>query len=207
MTPDEIQRHKFHVDEMYTDFKQRVCDGRGINPEVVDLIAGGRVMTGLKAFSLNAPEALIRQIKGLDAPGIPQQDRVVELTDAEPPVIATSPLEDGEREAPTATVAISEDQDMSPFAPPEPAASPLPSVIEPVELPETAEANAQAALASSTPEDLVAPTIPPASISGVFPVVLGPFGRGLIDGIGGIRDSAVYATELFVSIIPAACIH
>ncbi|ORY74767.1 hypothetical protein BCR35DRAFT_268239, partial [Leucosporidium creatinivorum] len=47
---DELVRHKAHVDEMYADFKNRVCEGRGIDREVIELIAGGRVMTGLKAF-------------------------------------------------------------------------------------------------------------------------------------------------------------
>ena len=158
---------------------------------MVDLVAGGRVFTGLKAFSLNAPESLIRQIKGLDTPGV-QPDRPVEVPEA---VIATSPLAKVALKV-LPTVSISEDQETSPFAPPEPFPSIAPSVL--ARAVAAAESNALAALSTSTPRDLVASTIPP-PISGSYPIVLGPFGRGLVDGIGGIRDAAIYATELFIA--------
>ncbi|KAK4701120.1 protease IV, partial [Phenoliferia sp. Uapishka_3] len=199
LTGAELERHRFHVDEMYADFKNRVSEGRGINPELMDLIAGGRVMTGLKAFSLTAPESLVRQIKGLDTPGIPKipdSERIVEIDEVEP-VIATSPLEAGEGGKPTVVV-ISVDQETSSFAPPEPSTTDVPT-LEPVETPAQAEANAKAALETATSEELVVPTLTPAAVNGVYPITLGPFGRGLIDGIGGIRDSAVYACELFIA--------
>ncbi|KAM0752047.1 hypothetical protein T439DRAFT_379176 [Meredithblackwellia eburnea MCA 4105] len=223
LTPEELQRYKGHVDEMYADFKNRVCEGRGINPEVVDLIAGGRVMTGLKAFSLNAPEELIRQIKGLDTPPTvasssttAEEGKIVELpadtSGTTAPVIAASPLEAGEGVSAAAAeqdqqkvAVISPDQETSPFAPPEPP-SQEPTTISPTTTTgpqDVAAANASAALATSTPAELEnpAPVSTPnqPNASGLYPVVLGPFGRGLIDGIGGIRDAAVYACELFIA--------
>lgn len=248
----ELERHKAHVDEMYADFKNRVVDGRGIHPELIDLIAGGRVMTGLKAFTLNAPPELIDRIKGLDAPVI-ASDAVdsqagsaaatsathekLEKSDALPAagakdVVASSPLESGEgvkRDDPAtnkgAIVELSEDQDMSPYAPPELATPPFAvpgstssTDSQPVSVPGTslptasndpAEVNAQVALATSTPQEQQPPTPPSSSSStsgagttaaaGIYEVKPGPFGRGLVDGIGGIRDAAVYACELFVS--------
>ncbi|KAL8280683.1 hypothetical protein RQP46_007006 [Phenoliferia psychrophenolica] len=199
LTPAELARHAESVDGMYDDFKNRVCEGRGIHPEVIDKIAGGRVMTGLKAFSLNAPESLIRQIKGLDTPA--RKKPLAEVTSGEESApkadsvdVATSPIEEGELKVPN-VVTISEDQETSPFAPPEPS---IPSVLPVLEHAESLdpEAHASEALATATPEDLNAPTTPP---SGIYPIVLGPFGRGLIDGIGGIRDAAIYSTELFIA--------
>lgn len=67
------------------------------------------------------------------------------------------------------SVQISEDQTTSPYAPPEPEDSE--SAILPQEI----------ALA----EDL---DVPP----------LGPLGRGIVDGLGGIRDAAALAAEVFL---------
>ncbi|PWY98318.1 hypothetical protein BCV70DRAFT_213051 [Testicularia cyperi] len=56
---DEAQRLKAsrHVDEMYDDFLQKVCDGRDISRDVVESLAGGRVMTGLSAWARCNPDA------------------------------------------------------------------------------------------------------------------------------------------------------
>lgn len=228
---------------MYDDFKNRVCEGRGIHRDVIDLIAGGRVMTGLKAFTLNAPEELIRQIKGLDVPPAVKKvaessAKIEEIVEApvgkKEEVIIASPLEKTEGgavasapAAPTSPstvdepkpsnnaniVVINEDQETSPFAPPEfadaesttvaasLAATPSATEVDP------AQANADAALATSTAEELApvakstsgAPGSIQSASGGIYQVTPGPFGRGLIDGIGGIRDAAVYACELFVS--------
>ncbi len=50
---DAAQRAKSakHIDEMYDDFLQKVCDGRNISRDVVESLAGGRVMTGLSAWA------------------------------------------------------------------------------------------------------------------------------------------------------------
>lgn len=243
----ELERHKAHVDEMYTDFKNRVIEGRGIHPELIELVAGGRVMTGLKAFTLNAPPELISQIKGLEptpADSIATKSKVegaIEVIEAvttsEKAFVAQSPLEESEkksnllsnedqdaektRQRTGTIVEISEDQDMSPFAPPE--STTVPYVVSaasnavdqsPVSVPGTsqsadpAEINAKVALQTSTPEEQEAPVRSTRSsggsagtvaAAGIYEVQPGPFGRGLIDGLGGIRDAAVYACELFVS--------
>lgn len=52
---EELDRYKKRVDEMYIDFKSRVTEGRGIHPDLVDLVAGGRVFTGWQAYGLNVP--------------------------------------------------------------------------------------------------------------------------------------------------------
>ena len=44
---------------MYDDFKNRVIEGRSIHPDLMESLAGGRVMTGLKAFSLVPPPEII----------------------------------------------------------------------------------------------------------------------------------------------------
>lgn len=230
---------------MYADFKNRVCEGRGIDPEVIDLVAGGRVMTGLKAFELNAPDELIRQIKGLGVPVVGEKagegakiEEVVEAPAVEgKEAVQQSPVEKHEQPAgvgapegetgkeqnKAAIVVIDEDQDTSPYAPPQtaptttPSTSSLQSFTAPIPIPSAptaAEAptkasdpaahNAETALVTATPEEL-APVETPSSPSagsvpaaGRYQVKPGPFGRGLIDGIGGIRDAMVYACELFV---------
>lgn len=170
-------------------------------------------MTGLKAFSLTAPEELIKQIKGLDTPVVVAPDeKFVEVSEAAPsPASSTVKAGAATPSVELAVVVISEDQETSPFAPPEPSAaehvvdsSVSPTAPTPVaaafDAPASPESNAAAALSSSTEAEqatsATAQTVGP--VSGVYPITLGPFGRGLIDGIGGIRDSAVYACELFV---------
>ncbi|KAK4048134.1 hypothetical protein OIV83_005004 [Microbotryomycetes sp. JL201] len=268
LTGADLERHRRHVDEMYEDFKGRVMDGRGIHQDLMDLVAGGRVMTGLKAFELTAPPELIQQIKGLedDVKGVGSNATLNTLQQ--------SPSESN------ATVAMSPDQETSPYAPPETndsnlndvASKNLPvSPVAPVTaadvLPDSAEQHAQQALATATDEELArpgsssvqrknkpggtgvvqkkqkdvsavfaadstnvvdsaataAPSLtesdqgereqsdagtgtladaiakPAGASSGVYEIKLGPFGRGLIDGIGGIRDAAVYACEIFIS--------
>ncbi|KAM0790960.1 hypothetical protein ACM66B_004265 [Microbotryomycetes sp. NB124-2] len=269
LSGSDLERHKRHVDEMYQDFKGRVMDGRGIHQDLMDLVAGGRVMTGLKAFELTAPPELIRQIKGLDEDGLyDEKDQRTAMTDGED----------------SRVVSLSTDQETSPFAPPEPSVdsttsttvaasknlpvSPtLPVTSSDVLSPDSPEAHAQQALSTATVEELEKPgtvsssfesstnninrpggtgvvqkrnklapletvtSVAPAAASGpapeavkvekvgegeqeekddevtnrtggaagVYEIKPGPFGRGLIDGIGGIRDAAVYACEIFIS--------
>lgn len=258
---------------MYEDFKNRVCEGRGIHPDVINLIAGGRVMTGLKAFELNAPEDLIKQIKGLDLPPTPKDGekkdgtvgaKIQEIVESvksvgaeAKEVVQQSPVEKGDGQVAeksetkvknagqeqekqkelnrAAIVVIDEDQDTSPYAPPQPVASssssplaashsyvpiPTPSSPTAAEAPtkaaDPAAHNAEVALATSSPDELITPSPAPSSstagavpAAGLYQVKPGPFGRGLIDGIGGIRDAMVYACELFVSLdalsFPAWC--
>lgn len=180
---------------MYVDFKNRVVEGRGVHPEVIDLIAGGRVFTGLKAFSLTAPPELIRKIRGLDSETV------------------TLPISDVLAIEPTAPVeglvaTISEDQETSPFAPPvsTDASTPnepfIPTVLESIST-ATATTAAIADLSTSVSAP-VSSQIEEGSVlgkvAGEYEIVAGAFGKGIIDGLGGIRDSAVYACELYVSV-------
>jgi ClpP class serine protease len=59
MEGEQLAKFRAHIDEMYDDFKSRVSEGRGIHKDVVELLAGGRVMTGWQAFGLIAPREYI----------------------------------------------------------------------------------------------------------------------------------------------------
>lgn len=186
---------------MYDDFKNRVVQGRGIHPEVIDLIAGGRVMTGLTAFGLTAPADLIREIKGLDLEtSIPtvsvsevlaEPEAVPSLSQESSTPVTSTPSPTTASEDIIAVAIISEDQETSPFAPPT-SISNLPIEENNSVLP--SNPTTSISVAKETGSVL-------GSVAGSYEVVAGPFGRGLVDGLGGIRDAAVYATELFVSFL------
>ncbi|CAO1613837.1 unnamed protein product [Parajaminaea phylloscopi] len=55
MDAEQKKRHTQHVDEMYSDFLDKVSEGRGIPRDVVDELAGGRVYTGIVAFGKTHP--------------------------------------------------------------------------------------------------------------------------------------------------------
>ena len=205
LSPDELVRHSAAVDHMYEDFKGRVMEGRGVGKEVIEGIAGGRVMTGMKAFGLTAPPELIRQIKGLDPIEGSQEgkgmEKTVEVTKEGTTVaVMKSPLEKNE-----GGVELAQDQETSPFAPVQEDSS-NDSATGPV----TPEAHARDALRTSTPEEQEPPKKPLVKkgganngVSGEFEYEMGPYGRGLVDGLGGLRDAAVYACQLFVSFLPS----
>lgn len=71
-------------------------------------------------------------------------------------------------------VQIAEDQETSPFAPPEPADNIA-----------TGEAGEVADVETMDPGEAIRQA-------------LGPLGRGIIDGLGGIRDSAALAAEVYL---------
>ena len=237
---------------MYDDFKRRVCEGREISPDVIEGIAGGRVLSGLKAFELNAPEELIRQIKGLDVPPLDiEQLRAAGGAGAADAQVATAEGA-GAESGPVAV--LPEDQETSPFAVPEvapqaavtpaldgadtatsattssagaPPSSPPPSAStsSPSAIVNAAAAavdslDATAATPSSSTsidtstEPAAASAAAPAArrqvggvngAAGTYEYEPGPYGRGLIDGLGGLRDSAIYACQLFVR--PAPSLH
>ncbi|GAA5995641.1 uncharacterized protein JCM10292_005296 [Rhodotorula paludigena] len=267
LTPSELERHSRGVDDMYASFKERVCDGRGVDPAVIEGIAGGRVMSGLRAFGLVAPPELIEQIKGLDVPPLNAEDAgKVEESErggaSSDEGAAGGPKDQaqavaragGEREKAASTddavgdtssvVALAEDQDTSPFAVPEPAAAsaaPSPpsaasnaataladatvatssspdSSASPTSSDDPAALNASSALASSSEAEQSTPGSLPASetaaaaaggkgtaagalngAAGLYDYEPGPYGRGLVDGLGGLRDSAIYACQLFIA--------
>lgn len=53
--PSQKQRREANIDNAYDDFLQKVMQGRGISPEVIHEVAGGRVFTGLTAWSKTLP--------------------------------------------------------------------------------------------------------------------------------------------------------
>lgn len=235
LTTAELERHAKSVDEMYDDFKRRVCEGRGIEMGVVEQIAGGRVMSGLRAFEIVAPPELIKQVKGIE-------ETLAEDGGKSDGEEGTAEPKSAETNAAVATLPV--EQETSPFAVPvvegeraaEPTASspsaehdaagsnattPVKSLPSPA--PETtalvASGASSAAAADATIDSTKVPvatssdpaietkperpkSLPPAAqngAAGLYDYVPGPFGRGLVDGLGGLRDSAIYACQLFVS--------
>lgn len=237
LTTAELERHAKSVDEMYDDFKRRVCEGRGIEMGVVEQIAGGRVMSGLRAFEIVAPPELIKQVKGIEetpAEAGGKSDGGGEEA-AEPKsvetnaAVATLPVE---QETSPFAVPVVEDESAakataaSPSADYDTASSKSTTSVEssPSPAPETTAlvaSDASLAAVATNNDDLAkAPvaassepaietkperpkSLPPAAqngAAGLYDYVPGPFGRGLVDGLGGLRDSAIYACQLFVSL-------
>lgn len=56
---EQLERHRHHIDLTYEDFKNRVIEGREIPPEKMEELAGGRVLTGSRAFKLTATPELL----------------------------------------------------------------------------------------------------------------------------------------------------
>lgn len=204
LSEDELKRHSAAVDEMYADFKNRVCSGRGVSPAVIESIAGGRVMTGLTAFALHAPPEVVDGIRGLKTAAEVagevdkvQRNKIMELDEK-------AKAGDASVEAATGVAVLGEDQDTSPFAPPQAVTSSSPGAKAEAMEPENASAPAgtgesPGAEANPAEAERVAAVKAVTTVPGVYTFTPGKYGRGLVDGIGGIRDAAVYACELFVS--------
>ncbi|GAA5984828.1 hypothetical protein JCM10908_003522 [Rhodotorula pacifica] len=236
LTPAELERHAKSVDEMYDDFKRRVCDGRGIEMDVVEQIAGGRVMSGLRAFEIVAPPELIRQVKGIEEASVStleaksvgdDKEANAEAAEKETSPVATLPVEqetspfavpvvEGSDTKATGSPASAESPAVDTAAAPEPTkpteTSPASTPISassshpPSETSSMAQTTATAPIAeadSSSETKLDRPkSLPPAAqngAAGLYDYVPGPFGRGLVDGLGGLRDSAIYACQLFIA--------
>ncbi|GAA6013233.1 hypothetical protein JCM10207_000827 [Rhodosporidiobolus poonsookiae] len=223
LTGDELARHKAHVDDMYDDFKGRVCSGRAIDPSVIEGIAGGRVMTGLRAFEMNAPEELIRQIKGLEVvEGEGEGAAAAQVME----VGSEGPAKEVAQAASAAKVDAAEshavailpaEQETSSFAVPEVIASAAesslsvlphspnsPSAADSITPSDPAAANATAAASTASTAEAAAPGSTAAAgalngAAGLYEYEAGPYGRGLIDGLGGLRDAAISACQLFIA--------
>lgn len=214
---------------MYDDFKRRVCDGRGIDRDVVEQVAGGRVMSGLRAFEIVAPPELVKQVKGIEdpLPAGPDSDKGKPSLGGDDGEDKVAAVPNPTGTSPTVATLPSE-QETSPFAVPvvpEAAANseaPTSSVLEateaahsPADASSTTTTTADVVPRAVRPSDLATETetkaeseperpksLPPAAqngAAGLYDYVPGPFGRGLVDGLGGLRDSAIYACQLFVS--------
>ncbi len=58
LTPEELTLIQTEVDQIYTQFKKRVADGRGLTAEQVQTIARGRVWTGSDALKIGLVDKL-----------------------------------------------------------------------------------------------------------------------------------------------------
>jgi protease-4 len=58
LTPEEFALIQTEVDQIYTQFKKRVSDGRGLTASQVQLIARGRVWTGADALKIGLVDKL-----------------------------------------------------------------------------------------------------------------------------------------------------
>lgn len=145
-------------------------------------------MTGLKAFGLTASKELVASIRGLEV----VDETTQKITEVEEVAVGGATIELRASEERADVAHISDDQATSAYAPPEP----IPSHAIPSELPAVAESNAMDALAA-TPAKVLVPAL--SIVKEDDPMVNGPFGRGLVDGIGGIADAASFAAGLFVS--------
>jgi signal peptide peptidase SppA len=58
MDEEQLKRQTQHIDETYEDFLTKVVQGRKIERDVIEDIAGGRVFTGLVAWTKTNPDAL-----------------------------------------------------------------------------------------------------------------------------------------------------
>lgn len=163
-----MSRHKAHIDLMYQDFKQRVCDGRRISPELIDKLAGGRVYTGLKAWTLiedtdqmvvDETQAITPTSESLDQ----HKDDLQEVTDK----LSVAPVSEDQLD-----IAITDPTTL------------IPSVAE---ILTDTEDQPVASLGVSSEEC-------PWNAKSASPL-----GRGILDGIGGIRDAAIHGVEVYLA--------
>lgn len=149
-------------------------------------------MTGLKAFGLTASKELVASIRGLEV----IEEMSDKITEVEPVATGGATIELRASEERADVALISDDQATSAYAPPEP----ISSHAVPSELPAVAESNAidDLAATTATPVKVLVPAL--SIVKEDDPMVDGPFGRGLVDGIGGIADAASFAAGLFVSL-------
>ncbi|KAA1125000.1 hypothetical protein PGTUg99_000498 [Puccinia graminis f. sp. tritici] len=166
---EQMERHKAHIDSAYHDFKDRVCEGRNISPELIEVLAGGRVYTGQSMWELN--EKLNVTSTTLDEDQAPQESKD-EKPSAEEAVTAT--LEETPKPDQSNTTTIS------------------------TELSANASANSSPTKIDEEVQALLAPQGSQTEIT-VDSSSDGPLGRGIIDGIGGIREAAIEGAEAYLN--------
>jgi hypothetical protein len=182
---DQLAKFKTHVDELYDDFKQRVCEGRGIDKDVVELLAGGRVMTGWQAFALIAPReslsvcvSIYEKIWVLILSRFWPAEMMKKIARNEFVGPESEPSQD-EATFPEGEHKMVLEEASSPLEPGEGGSA---------QLPETSSTSTS----SSSPAT-------PSQKKQEDELKLGPMGRGLIDSLGGIHDAAVFASELYIA--------
>lgn len=62
LEPEDKERYSRHIDHTYEGFLSKVCNGRSISRDVIEELAGGRVWTGLAAYiRCNAEKELVQE--------------------------------------------------------------------------------------------------------------------------------------------------
>ncbi|WAQ90685.1 hypothetical protein PtA15_13A84 [Puccinia triticina] len=163
---EQMERHKAHIDAAYHDFKDRVCEGRNISPELIEVLAGGRVYTGKSMWELNE-----KLMAAIDEPEAPKEN-----ADKKSP--ASEILTDTLEETPET------DQPDSPEVS--------------TKLSSKASSNTSTTQINEEAKALLEPLgTKPEVAENSSPT--GPLGRGIIDGIGGIREAAVEGAETYLN--------
>ncbi|PWN27673.1 hypothetical protein BDZ90DRAFT_232084 [Jaminaea rosea] len=232
MDEGQLARQKVHIDETYEDFLEKVCKGRGITSgDVVEGIAGGRVFTGLAAWSLTSPESLRPRVasrrggsgavnistaadeivrRAEEALGLSASSSRFEDVTFEPErPLSEWDLEDATREGELRTTLVklrkrgsrtsssneeaSEDEATSSFsAAVGDAASSLASSLSSTSSPQDGqEAHLAATRDAATSSSSSAERHVEESLR-----TTPPYGRGLVDAIGGVWEAAAHAVQL-----------
>ncbi|PWN42778.1 hypothetical protein IE81DRAFT_323127 [Ceraceosorus guamensis] len=221
MSEEYRKRNAEHIDETYDDFLSKVCEGRGISKEVIEELAGGRVYTGLTALLKSRPEEeLMGDEAASETPNAAKKP--VKLSFRYRPKDIT-------RQGEFSTIAIESDasEEQAGTASTSATASATEQekqdediVAQAARLVAEEEGSIALAAASETAidgeaEDQLAEKAhqvaeaerkadeeEKAATEGAADVPKGPYGRGLIDTIGGLGEAAAlaFATEVSIEI-------
>lgn len=178
---EQMTRHKAHIDAAYQDFKDRVCEGRNISPELIEVLAGGRVYTGKSMWELN--EKLNDSSMTIEELWARQKKNTHQKTppkEAEEEALMMSPSpEDTPRADESNLVTPSTDL----------------SVPDSVDSSSNTKVNEEGKALDGPAADQdpkIETALPPSLNSS-------PLGRGIIDGIGGIREAAIEGAETYLN--------
>lgn len=151
LSSEQRARMERHIDETYAEFLAKVRDGRSMSDEALRTVAGGRVMTGLAAWTLcDGAHAKVPELLAAFKSG-PAPERSTWATHADANA----------------------------------------SGIDAVHV--TRAADTPADPADETPDAELA-TAQAGALAADLAAVAPPYGRGLIDAIGGLWEAALYAT-------------
>ncbi|KAH8921029.1 hypothetical protein BT69DRAFT_1351937 [Atractiella rhizophila] len=215
--PEMLKRYGQRADELYVDFKRKVCEGRSIDENLIEYIAGGRVMTGLRVFEFGANKNNVDSLRQF-FPVLPVN---VEVSRSAPlpssssskkPALELAETKESSRTEPdvlaeaSKVVELDPDQETSPYAPPTPSNDEMNSVISSADGSETSIVSSilSTASTSASSSTSLAPSNPSTPLTeSDFPlgaeVIHQAIGRGLIDALGGISDSASIAAEMAIN--------
>lgn len=202
---DEEQRDHMRrqVDDTYADFLGKVRAGRKMSDEALAGLASGRVMTGLTAWALCNPTRPVEQLAG---PGMHKRSAAKEpesalaharRTVSQPAASLLSEwhAEQQVDEAGTTMVYVGRAAKAAAEAAETSDAATGPA---PGSTPDSAPSDTAAEESPDAPSDDADKDQEPQVMSGTGPRPLAktPYGRGLVDTIGGLWDSAFYAMAL-----------